>query len=173
MTKSDQLSLSLRVKANHSVWFDSREDFTRNGTLKTYKTVHPRRSNLTKMAAGDRVAPAAASANHGRTTPLFPECVFLHQFIFDTSTVLWFTGARDPISLAMMFKYNLINLIVLLAAYVRQTCIGYPFQISGATIAVTGYFAHIGVYQAQAIKNNCYGNWRHADVNCLQCSLGL
>lgn len=72
-----------------------------------------------------------------------------------------------------MVNYSLISLLVFLVAYVRQSYINYTFQIGGATIAATGYFAHAGIHQAQAIKNTCHGNWRHAKVNGLECSFAL
>lgn len=73
-----------------------------------------------------------------------------------------------------MFAYSFVKwALVLIAPLVRETNANYSFQIGGGAIAVTGYFAASGVYEAQAIKQACYGNWRHANVNGLECSFAV
>ena len=73
-----------------------------------------------------------------------------------------------------MFPYSFVKwALILVAALIRETKVDYAYQIGGGTMAVTGYFAHRGVYEVQAIKKACYGNWRHARVEGLECPFAL
>lgn len=72
-------------------------------------------------------------------------------------------------SLSRLDKWTVVPILTLIQA----TSVDYPLQTAGGTIAVTGYLASRGVYDARIIKEACRGNWRHAKVNGLECSFAL
>lgn len=74
-----------------------------------------------------------------------------------------------------MYKYSYVKwaVIVLLSAHTIQYYVEFSPQIGGGTMALTGFFAHTGVHQIQAINNTCNGNWRPGRVNGLECSFAL